>query len=36
VMVMDEQESLRNNRLAILDWLAGMLYQVADFSKLVV
>ena len=36
VMVMDEQENLRNNRLAILDWLAGMLYQVADFSKLVV
>jgi glycyl-tRNA synthetase len=36
VMVMDEQENLRNNRLALLDWLTGMLYQVADFSKLVV
>jgi len=36
IMVMAEQESIRNNRLALLDRLAGMLYLIADFSKLVV
>jgi len=36
IMVMAEQENIRNNRLALLDRLAGMLYLVADFSKLVV
>lgn len=36
VMVMVEQEDLKNNRLAILYRIAGMIYQVADISKLVV
>ena len=36
IMVMAEQDDLRNNRLALLDRIAGMLYLVADFSKLVV
>ncbi len=36
VMVMAEQEELRNNRLAILYRIAKMIYQVADISKLVV
>ena len=36
VMVMVEQEELKNNRLAILYRIAGMIYLVADISKLVV
>jgi len=36
IMVMAEQESVRNNRLALLDRLASMFYLIADFSKLVV
>ncbi len=36
VMVMSEQDDLRNNRLSLLYRLANMLFLVADFSKLVV
>jgi glycyl-tRNA synthetase len=36
IMVMAEQEDIRNNRLALLDRLASMFYLIADFSKLVV
>ncbi len=36
VMVMAEQNDLRNNRLSLLYRLANMLFLVADFSKLVV
>jgi len=35
VLVMVEQDDLRNNRLALLQCLAGMFSLVADFSKLV-
>jgi glycyl-tRNA synthetase beta chain len=35
VLVMSQQENLRNNRLKLLQRLASMLYLVADFSKLV-
>ena len=35
VMVMDENLQLRNNRLALLQQLHGMMNQVADISKLV-
>lgn len=34
VMVMDENEQLRNNRIALLSELHGMMNQVADISKL--
>jgi glycyl-tRNA synthetase beta chain len=34
VMVMAEDEQLRNNRLALLSELHGMMNQVADISKL--
>lgn len=36
VMVMAEQDDLRNNRLSLLYRLANMLFLVADFSKLIV
>jgi len=36
VMVMVEDEKLRDNRLAILNRIAEMVYLIADFSKLVV
>lgn len=36
VMVMAEQDDIRNNRLSLLYRLANMLFLVADFSKLVV
>ena len=35
VLVMTEQDDLRNNRLALLQTLAGMFSLVADFSRLV-
>lgn len=35
VMVMVEKEDIKNNRLALLNRIADMLYLVADFSKLV-
>ena len=34
VMVMAEDEALRNNRLALLSSLHGMMNRVADISKL--
>jgi glycyl-tRNA synthetase beta chain len=34
VMVMAEDEQLRNNRIALLSSLHGMMNQVADISKL--
>jgi glycyl-tRNA synthetase beta chain len=34
VMVMDEDLALRNNRLALLSQLHGMMNRVADISKL--
>jgi glycyl-tRNA synthetase beta chain len=34
VMVMDEDAALRNNRLALLSSLHGMMNRVADISKL--
>ena len=36
VMVMAEDEALRNNRLALLSSLHGMMNRVADISKLIV
>jgi glycyl-tRNA synthetase beta chain len=36
VMVMDEDETLRNNRLALMEALASLFAQVADFSKIAV
>ncbi|HGJ67351.1 TPA: glycine--tRNA ligase subunit beta [bacterium] len=36
VMVMAEETNIRENRLALLDRIASMLYLLADFSKLVV
>jgi len=35
VMVMDEDEKIKNNRLAILSKLTGLFNELADFSKLV-
>jgi glycyl-tRNA synthetase beta chain len=34
VMVMVEDESIRNNRLALLDEIGKLFLRVADFSKL--
>ena len=36
VMVMDKDEALKNNRLALLSLLAGMFYGLADLKKIVV
>ena len=34
VMVMDENEAIRNNRLALLNKITMMTMQVIDFSKI--
>jgi len=34
VMVMDEDEIIRNNRLALLDGIGQLLLKIANFSKL--
>ena len=36
VMVMVDDEAVRNNRLALLKGISSLVGQVADFSKLVV
>ena len=35
VMVMDNNQSIRNNRLALLKSIDDLLYKVADFGKIV-
>lgn len=34
VMVMDKDESLKNNRIALLSWMHGLMNKVADISQL--
>jgi glycyl-tRNA synthetase beta chain len=34
VMVMVEDEAIRNNRLALLDAIGQLFFRIADFSKL--
>lgn len=36
VLVMDKDKQIRNNRLAMLNWIYELYMQVADFSKIVV
>ena len=36
VMVMDKDEAIKNNRLALLGLLAGMFLRLADIRKIVV
>ncbi|MEK7829218.1 MAG: DALR anticodon-binding domain-containing protein, partial [Deltaproteobacteria bacterium] len=36
VMVMVEDEKIRRNRLALLNMVRGLYYQIADISKLAV
>ena len=36
VLVMAEEQELRENRLALLNQLAGWIYSIADFTKLVI
>ena len=35
VMVMDKEEAIKTNRLALLSSITNMVNQVADFSKIV-